>query len=525
MLSVCKERNREDRANKRFGFFTKNKRNNVFCFFVAAQVFLGIIFLCLNTSFAQNRQPALSGSSRTTNQHSQTSANQRQRTPRASASERVSQNGLSYEDEMRDCMKRIPWDQLSTDSHRKIKSVAQQHSLFHRMPTQAVYCDQEIFQYLLKHPDLVVGFWERLGVTEISVKELKEDKYLMRETTGTVANVEVLHRTKNLCIVYAKGQYRAPFLARGIDGETILFLRSRFGRDKDGEPFVVCALDVFIKIDNAGVDFLAKLFATSLGKIADSNFEQTVAFVGHVSDASTVNADSVKTVSRQVRGVRKEVREDFADLVDQVCTKSSRREEGLLPRYYSLEASRNEPPGPNTGSDVLEKAESRNNVSGRYADPSTQTSERIFRGYDAMFPEDFDEKTETAQKPSEAETVGKIGRDAASEIADKSTVKTQTSYAVPSLPVGGRITLSVVPADQTQRGRSVYEMPMPPGSSGNAFAKPTDNIDETARNSTESDVTEPSETSVPSNSAREHSATAKPKGRVVFGTPRVVRPD
>lgn len=250
------------------------------------------------------------------------------------------QAGLStFEQEMRDSLKRIPWDELSNASKAKIKSVVQQHSLFRRMPTQAVYCDPEIFQYLLEHPDLVVGFWEQLGVTQISLRQIKDDRYLMKESTGTVANVEVVHRGENMCIVYAKGQYRGPFLARSIDGESVLILRTRYGTDTDGEPYVVCRLDAFMKIDNLGADLLAKLFSTSLGKIADGNFEQTVAFVGQVSDAASVNGGSVQRICRQTKGVREEVRNDFIDVVDRVALRSAKREQKLFPQYYAVETT------------------------------------------------------------------------------------------------------------------------------------------------------------------------------------------
>lgn len=500
-LSVCKECNTKGRIAKKTKRFYKQ---NLFLGFFLAALFS--FSFCETAIFAQNRQNTSLKSNQTTNQHVQSSISQNQRTPRASASERVSA-GFSYEDEMRDCMKRIPWEDLSTESRRKIQSVARQHSLFRRMPTQAVYCDPEVYQYLLEHPDLVVGFWERLGATEISVKEIKEDNYLMRETTGTVATVEVLHRTKNHCIVYAKGQYRAPFLARGIDGETVLFLRNRFGRDKDNEPFVVCALDAFIKIDNAGADFLAKLFATSLGKIADSNFEQTAAFVGHVSDASAVNAESVKAVSRQVRGVRKEVREDFVDVIDRVCMRTANREGRMLPQYtYSMKASRNEPPGP--GINVFSKAESLEDQ----ANLSVEIPEKIFRGYDTMFPDDCKEKTE-------ADIAEKVGRNVALEMMDDSVgavPKMQSSYAVPSLPVGGTITFSVIPADQTQNLHSVYEMPLPPNSS-HSFKPASSGTTEN------SNIVESDQTSVSLDLATEVTEPPKPKGRVVFGTPRIVR--
>jgi hypothetical protein len=231
----------------------------------------------------------------------------------------------NLEQEIQESTKKIPWNALSPQVQTKIRCVVSEHSLFRRMPQQKIYADPEMFQFLSEHPDLVVGFWEKLGVTQISLQELNQDQFLMKEATGTTAVAEVVYRTKDICVVYAKGLYKGPFLVRSYDGEVVLILRNRFMRDANNEPVIVCDLDVFIRIDHLGVDFLAKLFATTLGKIADSNFEQTVAFVGYVSESAGINAESVKRTGFQVKNVRETVREDFSDVVDRVAMRITRR--------------------------------------------------------------------------------------------------------------------------------------------------------------------------------------------------------
>ncbi|MDR0610025.1 MAG: hypothetical protein LBG58_07950 [Planctomycetaceae bacterium] len=231
----------------------------------------------------------------------------------------------NLEREVQESTKKIPWNAFSPQVLAKVRYVVSEYSLFRRMPQQKIYADPEMFQFLSEHPDLVVGFWEKLGVTQISLQELNQDQFIMKETTGTTAVAEVIYRTKDICIVYAKGLYKGPFLVRSYDGEVVLILRNRFMRDANNEPVIVCDLDVFIRIDHLGVDFLAKLFATTLGKIADNNFEQTVAFVGYVSESAGINAESVKRTGYQVKNVRETVREDFGEVVDRVAMRIARR--------------------------------------------------------------------------------------------------------------------------------------------------------------------------------------------------------
>ncbi|MDR1291107.1 MAG: hypothetical protein LBK06_07900 [Planctomycetaceae bacterium] len=231
-------------------------------------------------------------------------------------------------------IKKIPWDELSTPVKQKISSLIQNHSVYHCLPSQAIFCDPEVYQYFLEHPDLLVGFWENLGVTQIALREKDTDLFNLVETTGTVADVGTLYRSTNYCVVYAKGEYKSPITTRKIDGEALLFLQSRYARNSENEPIIVCKLDVFIKLDNLGADLLAKLFATSLGKIVDCNFEQTLGFVSHVSDTSAISANSVKRLTRSVKSVRAEVRNEFVDVVDRVSVRAARRVEKRLYNYH-----------------------------------------------------------------------------------------------------------------------------------------------------------------------------------------------
>jgi hypothetical protein len=222
-------------------------------------------------------------------------------------------------------LQKLPWSDFSPAVQAKIKSVVSGTPLFHRMPQQTIYADPEIYNFLLQHPDLVIGFWEQLGVTQLSLQEVKENHYVLKETAGTTANVEILHRTNDLCIIYGRGEYRGPLLSKAYLGNVILVLRTKFTRDEANEPMVICDLDSFVQIHSVGADVLAKLFFTSLTKVADSNFEVATLFAGQVSKAASRNNASLKTTAEEITSIRHEVYVDFCDVVDRVALRYARR--------------------------------------------------------------------------------------------------------------------------------------------------------------------------------------------------------
>ena len=227
--------------------------------------------------------------------------------------------------EMQAAFRALPWNELTPAAQTRIRNVISSSTLFHRMPQQKVYADPEIYHFLLRHPDMVIGFWEQLGATQLSLREVREDQYVLRETGGTVAAIEVLHRTDNLCIVYARGEYRGPLLSTPYQGEVILVLRTQYTRDDMNEPMVIADLDAFIQINSLGVDMLAKLFFASLSRVADSNFEVTVSFISQVSRTASRNPETLKDAIEEITSVRREVCVEFFDVVDRVAMRFARR--------------------------------------------------------------------------------------------------------------------------------------------------------------------------------------------------------
>ena len=206
----------------------------------------------------------------------------------------------------------VPWDALDDQSRKQIQGVIRNKTIFRHMPQQVGYCDPEMYDFMISHPDVVIELWKLLGITHISLQETGPDKYHMVEGTATVSDVEVVYKSKNLCIAYAVGEYDAPMLRRKIKGDVVLFLRSRYGHDKENRPIVQSDLDVYVRIHNPGAEMLAKILVPIVGKIADSNFEQTIAFVRSVSAAAQDDYEVIREYAERLQNVRSEVAKEFA---------------------------------------------------------------------------------------------------------------------------------------------------------------------------------------------------------------------
>ena len=237
----------------------------------------------------------------------------------------------------------IPWNTLDERSKKLIREVVDGKTFMRRMPQQVGYCDPEMYDFLIEHPDVVIELWELLGVTNLSLRETGRNKFELKEGTASTSQVEVLYKSDNICIVYASGEYDAPVVRRKIKGDVVLFLKSRYGQDKDNRLMVQSDLDAYVRIHNPGAEMLARMLIPVVGKIADSNFEQTVGFVMNISEAAQDDFEPLVELAQRMKIVRPVVAQEFALVsetvfdreVDRYIAMATAKESHAMPKYAS----------------------------------------------------------------------------------------------------------------------------------------------------------------------------------------------
>ncbi len=192
-------------------------------------------------------------------------------------------------DSAMEALKRIPWNSISGTDRQKIESVVSNYTLFRRLPMAGGYCNPELFDYFLIYPEAVIALWEHLGYTQITMKRTTRNQFAINDTGGTVGTIEIVYHDADTMLVYCRGAYRGPVVNRKIEGEIVLMIQTRYTKNEKDQPIVICRADSFVRVYNVGAELMGRVFSSVLGKIADSNFEQTVSFVCSISEWSEKN--------------------------------------------------------------------------------------------------------------------------------------------------------------------------------------------------------------------------------------------
>ena len=244
--------------------------------------------------------------------------------------------------EANEALARVPWNLFPEKTKARFQQVAASPTMYRRLPMAGGRCNPELFDFFLTYPNTIVELWKQMGYEEVDMKQVDSATYAVSEKDGSSGKLTILYQNAELAVAHVVGTYRGAGMIRPVEGEAFLILQVRYTEDQALTPLVVCRLDAFVNIKNPGVDLVARAFNSMIGKIADANFEQTLAFVDSVSQTVEQDPRQFQQVVAQLGGLSPQARRVLADKATTVAMQAQARESGK-PVNYRLLAKANDP--------------------------------------------------------------------------------------------------------------------------------------------------------------------------------------
>ena len=286
--------------------------------------------------------------------------------------------------EANEALAKVPWNLFPEKTRERFQQVASSPTMYRRLPMAGGRCNPELFDFFLTYPQTVVELWKQMGYDEVDMKQVGPASYVVSEKGGSSGRLTVLYQSAEVAVAHVSGVYRGAGLVRPVEGEAFLILQTRYTEDPELTPLVICRLDAFVDIKNPGVDLVARAFHSMLGRIADANFEQTLAFVDSVCQTAEQNPRQFQGVVAQLAGLSPEARRILAGKAFTVAQQAQRRQQGQVVDYQLLAKANDPNPG---YARILSRSANRpspNNAT--YAARSQQNS---FQGYNSREEDDF----------------------------------------------------------------------------------------------------------------------------------------
>ncbi|MBX3411135.1 MAG: hypothetical protein KF708_00345 [Pirellulales bacterium] len=237
-----------------------------------------------------------------------------------------------------DALASIPRHRLTAEQLRQVDTLIEKTSIFRRLPTQVIECDPEIYQYVMEHPEIVANIWQLLGIEKVVVRPVGPNVYQAEDGAGTKGVLHFLYRSPELHVIYAEGAYDGPMFTQNVTGGCLLILKTGYQREVDGKYYITSRVDTFIRLDNVGLEFLAKTFQPLVGRVVDYNFIATGSFVESLSRTAEMNPAGMQRLAAKLEHVDPAVRDEFVQITQDVAARAAAREERLsaLPKGQAI---------------------------------------------------------------------------------------------------------------------------------------------------------------------------------------------
>ncbi len=221
------------------------------------------------------------------------------------------QEGSSGREAKLAAVRGIPFGQLTPEATARVRGVVDDASYFRRMPMQTVDCDLEMYQFLVRHPEVVVNLWDLMGITKVSLKRTGEYQLVGNDGAGTTCRMDLIYGSDTMHIYQSQGGYQGSLWPRELKGHCVVVLHNRQTQMADGRTGMVAWMDAFMRLENAGADLVVKTLGPMMGKTADQNFVECANFFSQIAMAARLNPQGLQQVAGRLKGISPEVRNEF----------------------------------------------------------------------------------------------------------------------------------------------------------------------------------------------------------------------
>lgn len=219
----------------------------------------------------------------------------------------------------------LPLQRLTPEARTRILDIAEKPTLYRQLPNQAITCDRDMFLFLTRNPDTLVGLWDLMGITQVQSKRIGPYQIEASDGVGTACTVDLVYGDDQQHIFVIDGSYDGRMVPTPIRGKGVFVLNSTYAPTADKQTTIYGTLDCFVQLESLGVDLIVRTLSPIIGRSADSNFSQTAMFISQVSQSSVNNPSGMLDIASRLPQVEPPTRQQFADTILTVARRDAQR--------------------------------------------------------------------------------------------------------------------------------------------------------------------------------------------------------
>ncbi len=244
--------------------------------------------------------------------------------------------GLSSRELRASALAALPMARLTPAARQRISDIVERPTLFRHLPTQSIDCDPELFIFIARHPEVLVGIWEVMGITQVRTERIDDFRMKARDGSGTNCTVDLVYGDRSTHVFVTDGYYDGKMVATPITGKGVFILRTSYETRADGLVIIDGTIDCFVQFDNLGADLIARSLGPLIGRSADNNFAETAKFIDQVGRTARTNPEGFQDLAITLPQVDEETRIKLVEVIAEADRRNRARLE-LHPLSRSAE--------------------------------------------------------------------------------------------------------------------------------------------------------------------------------------------
>jgi len=250
----------------------------------------------------------------------------------AGPSENAATDATSSRTARDEAIRALPWKVMSPASRQAAQAIINDASIYRRLPTRIIDCDPDLFTFLLQHPEVVIDVWKVMGVSQVTLTKGPDGVYHGTDGAGTTGTVRYLfsnwgQNAQNVAVVYADGAYTGRPFVTPLKAQSIMLLRTSAVQETNGRRYVTVKIDSFVRVEQLGVEIIAKTVQPWINKTADQNTIETLTFVSNFSRTAEKNPQGIQRLAGRLNAVDEPTRNQLVSLCFRTAERYAQREE------------------------------------------------------------------------------------------------------------------------------------------------------------------------------------------------------
>ncbi|HBJ37744.1 MAG TPA: hypothetical protein DDZ51_23905 [Planctomycetaceae bacterium] len=224
-----------------------------------------------------------------------------------------------------DAINAIPMGRLTPAAQQRILAITNRPTLYRHLGQQTIQCDADLFMFIVRNPEVLVGVWDLMEITEVKTERIDAFKLRAIDGSGTDCTVDLVYGDPAVHVYVADGFYDGKLTTNVINGKGVFILRSIYKVDAEGNSIIEGSLDCFVQVEHLAADLIMRTFGPLIGRTADHNFAETARFIDQLGTTASKNPLAMEELALRLPQVSEPSRQRFAALIRQAAERQRAR--------------------------------------------------------------------------------------------------------------------------------------------------------------------------------------------------------